>query len=252
MQDPTALPRRRAARGLLTLAGWPAAGGALSAIAAGCANPAAVPAPAGADPLPAPVLRVGDRWRYGAIDRYNGGAIGEPVHEVLAVAPQPSVRIDPGDGRREPAIERYADAWTVIAESTFDWPIVFERPMPVVPAGAGAGTSRRDATRYASPRSSRPLRWEQRLLVRGWERVRVPAGEFEALRIERLVNLEHADEFRLAAERTDRLWYAPRVNRWVLREWTGDYLWSGMIGRSARVREEWVRWELLAYEPAGR
>jgi hypothetical protein len=244
-------PRRRAVGGLLAWPAWTGIGLATGATA-GCAVSPPVPAPTGADPLPAPRVRPGDRWRYRATDRYNRGVIGEPIHEVLAAEPGPTLRIDPGDGRGEPVLERHADAWTVIAEATFDAPVVFERPMPIVPAGVRPGDTRRDVTRYASSRSSRPLRWEQWLRVRGWERVEVPAGAYDALCLERTVYFDHPDAFRRASMRIDRLWYAPSVQRWVRREWTGDFLWSGGAGRGGRAREAWVRWELIAYEPAAR
>ena len=45
------------------------------------------------------------------------------------------------------------------------------------------------------------------------------------------------------------LWYAPQVNRWVRREWTGTYRWSGMR-IPATLRDDWVEHKLLEYQPA--
>ena len=241
--------RRRAVRGLLAAPAW--AGVAFGALGAGCANPSAVPAPAGAEPLRAPSLRVGDRWRYRLTDLYNGGTVGETAVEVVAVSPEIRLRVDPGQGR--PVLEeRYADAWTVIAESVYDAPMVFEAPMPVVPPGARAGQSLASRTRYRSEYSSQPLDWAQRLRVLGWERVTVPAGTFDALRIEKLVDYRHPDFFRYLPERVDTLWYAPEVGRWVQREWTGTYMPGSPTGRSGRAREERTRWALTGWQPAPR
>ncbi len=236
--------RRRAVRGLLAAPAW-----AGLAFVAGCASPSAVPPPAGADPLPVPTLRVGDRWRYRLTNLYNGGTIGETLVEVTAVAPEIRLRVDPGQG--QPVLEeRYANPWTVIAETIYDAPMVFDAPMPVVPPAARAGQAIASRTRYRSAFSSEPLDWAQRLRVVGWERVAVPAGTFDALRIERLVDFRHPDFFRYLPERVDVLWYAPEVGRWVQREWTGTYMPGTPVTRAGRAREDRVRWALTGWQPA--
>jgi hypothetical protein len=72
------------------------------------------------------------------------------------------------------------------------------------------------------------------------------------LRIVRLINFEHPDVFRYSPERTDIAWYAPQVGRWVKREWTGDYMSGGPTSLRGRTREDWVNWQLTAYQPAPR
>ena len=240
-------PIRRRALGRLL--GLPVLGSGL--LGAGCASRMSVPAPAGAEPLPVPVLGVGDRWRYRLINRYNGSTVGETTVEVLEVAPEIRLRVDPGNGR--PVLEeRWANPWTVILETIYDAPMAFETPVPVVPPGARAGQGLTSASRYRSERSSSVLGWQQRLRVVGWERVQVPAGSFDALRIERFATYQHPDIFRYAPERIDTLWYSPQVGRWVVREWTGSYLPGSPGGRGSRALEDWVRWELTAWEPAKR
>jgi len=225
------------------------AAASLGVLGAGCAGPPSLPAPVGADPLPSPRLRVGDRWRYLLINRYNRSTIGEASVEVLAIAPEIRLRVDPGDGR-PPFEERYAEAWSVIVEGIFDSLITFETPMPLVPPGARVGTSTRSGTRYRSEQSRDVLAWNQQVHATRWERVQVPAGAFDALRIERSVWFKHPDVFRYGSERTDTLWYAPQVGRWVMREWTGDFMSGGPMARAERAREDWVIWQLSAWEPA--
>jgi hypothetical protein len=241
LQTPCA--RRRA----LLQAGVGAA--ALPAVAlglGGCAAPATMPAPPGAEPLPPPTVRVGDTWRYLLVNRYNSGVIGETTARVTAVAPEIRVLLDP-DPRGEPLEERYHDAWSVLAEGTFDGLVTFETPMPLVPAGGISGTSQLTRGRYRSARSNDVLDWSQQLRLVGWERVTVPAGQFDALRIQRMINFRHPDVFRYDPRRTDTLWYAPAVNRWVAREWTGDFMSGGPAPQWARAREDWVSWQLVAY-----
>jgi hypothetical protein len=238
--------RRRAALGLL---GLPALGAA--SLVAGCAiQGGTVAPPPGAEPLPVPALRVGDRWRYRILNMYaRGGApVGETTVEVVSTSPDIRLRVDPGGGAAA-LEERWVDPWTVAVDAGFDVPMVFESPVPVVPAGARTGMSMRTLVRYRSDRTSRVLNWQQSLRVFGWQRIQVPAGEFDALRIDRLITFEHPDPFRLGADRTDVLWYAPEVRRWVAREWTGTYMPGSPTSRAGRAREDWLRWELTGWKP---
>lgn len=209
----------------------------------GCAT-APSPAPPGFEPLPAPRLSVGERWRYALTDLYNGGALGTASVELLAVTPEIRLAVLL-PGAPAPVEERYVDAWTVISEAVFDRPVTYETPMALVPPGARAGQSSAASTGYRAEGSSRRLRWQQRWRAVGWERVTVPAGAFDALRIERLVNFEHPDPFRYDPFRRDLLWYAPAAGRWVRREWTGDYMSGGPTPHAGRSLEERVRWELV-------
>jgi hypothetical protein len=247
---PGSAGRGRAARTLLALPAA-AAAGSLGLLAAGCASPAARPAPAGAEPVQPPAPRVGDRWRYLLVNLYNRGPIGETTVTVAATSPELRLRIDAGDG--SPALEeRWADPWTVLRDTGYDRPVSFEAPVPVVPAGARTGQSLRSATRYRGDDGDSRYAWNQQLRVIGWERVQVPAGAFDALRIERMIGFQHPDPFRYDPWRTDTVWYAPQVGRWVLREWTGHYMPGGPSPLAGRAREDWVQWQLVAWEPAGR
>ena len=242
--------RRRAIR---TGLGLPVALSALSVLGSGCATPNAMPAPAGLEPLPVPTLRVGDRWRYVLINRYNNIPIGEVSVQVTAVTPLIRLSIDRGADK--PVLEEiYTDPWSVMLETVYSGePIRFNDPMPVVPQGARTGLNLRSNTRYTTtPTTSSAYAWSQRLSVEGWERVTVPAGSFDALRIVRLINFEHPDVFRYSPERTDIAWYAPQVGRWVKREWTGDYMSGGHTSLRGRTREDWVNWQLTAYQPVPR
>ena len=242
--------RRQAIRAGL---GLPVALSALSVLGSGCTTPNAIPAPTGLEPLPIPTLRVGDRWRYVLINRYNNIPIGEVSVQVTAVTPLIRLSIDRGADK--PLLEEiYTDPWSVLLETVYsEEPIRFNAAMPVVPQGARTDLNLRSSTRYTTtPTSSSEYAWSQRLSVEGWERVTVPAGSFDALRIVRLINFEHPDMFRYSPERTDVAWYAPQVGRWVKRDWTGTYLMPGLMPRGGPAREDWVNWQLTAYQPAAR
>jgi len=233
--------------------GLPVALSAISVLNSGCASPNAMPAPAGLDPLPVPTLRIGDRWRYVLINRYNNIPVGEVAVQVTAVTPL--IRLSINRGADKPLLEEiYTDPWSVLLESIYTGePIRFNTPMPVVPRGASTGMNLKSDTRYTTmPVSGSDYAWSQRLSVQGWEKVTVPAGSFDALRIVRLIDFAHSDVFRNFPTRTDTAWYAPQVGRWVKREWTGNYVSPDLMPRGGRAREDWIDWHLTAYEPAPR
>jgi hypothetical protein len=124
--------------------------------------------------------------------------------------------------------------------------MTYEAPMPIVPPLSRQGALL-STTYYRAAHSSGRFWWQQRLWADRLETVQVPAGRFECVRIVRMVNFEHSDTFRLGAERTDTLWYAPSVKRWVLREWGGDFMPGAPTRRVGRLEEDRVGYRLLDY-----
>ena len=76
-------------------------------------------------------------------------------------------------------------------------------------------------------------------------RVRVPAGTFDALRIEKFIRIQHQNEGRNDMVRRDTVWLAPETGRWVAREIKGEYKVIGTKTHDAY--ETSFRWELTAW-----
>lgn len=241
MKTPAApsLPNRRR-----LLAGAGAFG---AAVLAGCALPGAggpVRAPA-----PPPRLRVGDQWRYEQINRYNGLRLGEVTMRVAALAPQLRIAVA-GAGAPEAGTEEvYAEPWRMLQEPGYDLVQIYETPQPLLPAPLQAGASERWVGRYRVAGSDEWLYWSVWVDALRWEEMAVPAGRFEALRVERRIAFRHSDLWRVHSERHDTLWYAPEVARWVQREWTGSYRRYG-LPRYIGQREDWLISRLIEYRPA--
>lgn len=220
--------------------------GALSAaLLAGCAAPDGLQRPAAA----APRVRLGDEWRYERINRYNGQRLGETRVRVTAVAPQLRLAVTGAGAPPDGTEEIHAAPWRVLQEPAYDLVQVFETPQPLLPERLEPGAGSFSQTRYRVPGSDDWFYWSAQTDARRWETVEVPAGRFEALRVERRIAFQHQDLFRVRAARIDTLWYAPEVNRWVRREWTGSYRRYGME-REVGQREDWVISNLLEYRPA--
>ncbi len=222
---------------------------AAAVLPAACASPAPqLPPPA--TPPPSPSVAIGDRWHYETIDLFRGARTGELTAEVVRSAAAPLVVALTDQRGAAVGQTLWTRPWDVILELAYDAPQLFETPMPLLPESLVPGARRRDATYYSVPNSSSRLFWRQSLTATGWERIVVPAGSFDALRVERYINFAHWDMFRQEPWRIDTLWYSPLVNRWVQREWTGRYYWPG-DRRFAEADEDRVRWRLLDWHRAG-
>ncbi len=240
-------PQRRT---LLTTAASLTGLGASLAITSGCASlDTPTQAPGAADVLAVRQPRVGDRWRYARINLYNKDIIGEERTQVTAVTPDIQIRVE-REGALQATEDRFTQGWTAQVDSLFGEALSFEEAVPIVPPSLYIGLRLRHSTRYRSVRNSEPLAWSQQLRVVARETVGVAAGRFDAYRIERQVQFVHPDTFRMDSQRTEVLWYAPEVGRWVIREWRGSYLDYGMISRLGRSREGWERLELIDWKLA--
>ena len=229
------------------ISGIPALGllGACAGPRAATTSIAAAPAPAAIAP---PRVRVGDRWRYQETNLYNGLATGELMAELMTARPLFRIKLTHSTGKPRDD-EVYGDDWRVLEEPNYDATIAFAQPIPMLNGPLLLGSHEQVRTRYRAVPYEREYFWSMYSDAGAWERVRVPAGEFDCLRIDRRIWFAHHDTFRTSSERYDTLWYAPQINRWAQREWTGRYLVPGGR-RSTPAREDWVRWQLLDYIPA--
>ncbi len=223
-----------------------AAGAAL--LLPGCATQRFEAPPAGAAAALAPV--VGQQWRYAEIDLYRGTLRSELTARcVESGARGIRIALAESNGRARDD-EVWADASRIVQEPSYDIAQHFENPVPVLPIPLAAGVSSRMWTHYRTEASPDfPLWWGDWLVAPGWQRVRVPAGEFLALRVDRTIRFRHADIWREDCRRWDSAWYVPELRRWALREWTGQWLMPDGPQRTV-VYEDRVRWELLDFSPA--
>jgi hypothetical protein len=229
------------------------AGLGISLLGSGCALPIFVSAPKNASMKPN--VAVGDVWEYMEINRYNNLRQATVTHRVASI--DPVIRIAhtarTGEFGQETIAERtdeiYDSLWTIKQEPAYDRPLVFERPLPFLPTVFEAGQREVFQTSFKVDGFNSLYYWRSHLFAAGWEEVQVPAGQFSALRIERTSWFAHPDSFRFDAVRRDTIWYSPQINRWVRREWTGEYRSTSTL--RLPMREDWVRWDLLAYKKAG-
>jgi hypothetical protein len=88
--------------------------------------------------------------------------------------------------------------------------------------------------------------------VLDWQRVTVPAGSFDAVRVERFA-FSGVNTYRRTQEVIrERDWYAPAVNNIVVGSYRSEYRDLTLAGEddTGWVNNDWTLVELLEYRPA--
>lgn len=197
-------------------------------------------------PLARPAPTRGSRWVYRVVNDYNGAVVGEVSLDITAVVPLTLAWRRPSGSSGE---ARFASAWSAFTDIGFDDICHFDSPVPFLPPELAPGSSITSEHRLRVAGNSGNYRWRQRVRATATEIVETPAGRFDTLVISREVWFESPDPFRFDSERRETRWYAPAVNGWVKRTWTGSYRDQGSLDVPLRRREDWVTETLIAYGP---
>ncbi|HXF67522.1 MAG TPA: hypothetical protein VNK67_12605 [Burkholderiales bacterium] len=235
-----------------------------TALLAACAAPLPQQPPAGMPAqVPAPEVRAGDTWTYRVRDAYTGLPRGEQSYRVAEVAAQRVKVIAELEGaaREEQLYDRH---WNWLRRpatnlQSFEYSPAY--PAFDFPLAAGKRWSAQVIA--TDPADGRRFPVSIHAQVLGWERVKVPAGEFDALKVKRQVFFDYwVLGVRGRSEIVEYDWYAPAVKQVVRREASSMYL-SYLYGGAGRaglllvskeddggprfVRDDWLVAELVSY-----
>jgi len=144
-----------------------------------------------------------------------------------------------------PAPTEVQDPWgMVLVDSHWAQLQVYEKPIPLVPAQLRPGWSTTVGTRYMVPGSEQRMPWQLAMHAHRWESIATSAGHFTALLYTNLINFRHTNASgRVAGQRKERIWFAPEVGRWVVRESSGTFYQDV----AEPFNEDSYRWELLSW-----
>ena len=178
--------------------------GACASAGGGNAGPAAA----------APQYRVGDRWVYHIVDGYRSPVVWDETHEVAAIGPDGiTVKVTAkGSTFNGERIEKWPSPGVVLQGAVYeDETNRFDPPL----------------VRYQFPLASGE-RWNQRMqnldnpsapyggisrsvTVRGHEQVTTPAGTFDTIRLNIIMQMDDETFWRWPTECNYVLWYAPAL-----------------------------------------
>lgn len=204
----------------------------------------------------APQVRAGASWVYRQIDDYTQIERGEfRVEAVQVDAEGIAARLTLPGGATADETYDATWAWKTVSNRGWDWlarlapgsgTVAFSPPFDATPFPLRAGQSWSRDVVAMHPVTGARIPIAVRGAARCWERIRVPAGEFVALRIERTAYLQDLEWYR--SQTTLRMvdWYAPQAARSVM-SWHDSYYYDyrqrgpSMLILGDRLRWEWVR-----------
>lgn len=212
----------------------------LAFLTAGCAAPLMQTPPPGIPPeLAAPPVRPGDGWSYALHDGYTRLPLGTVAYHVSAVEDD-RITVERRHGNRT-STEHYTRDLNWRERPMTNLPnFRYDPPYAALPFPLAAGKTWRayvNATDAATGRKHR-VRIDGKVL--GWERVRVPAGEFDALVVRRIVYAGNEDTTRGEENITEVDWYAPALGG-IVRHASSSAYFDKMSSCDERSCHAWVR-----------
>jgi hypothetical protein len=222
---------------------------ALLALPAGCTVRSLAPLPT--ESLPGPQVEpkfrppaLGQSWTYQKFNTYNGKLLATEREEVVSLEPNITLSRKTDAGVVLPD-EQHRQWGQVVRDPAWDQVQNYEEPVPLWPQSLAVGSSSSFATHYRLDNGTFRFAINVYTLVKAWEKVVLPQGEFNALRLEKWIRQDHFDVARIETVRRDVVWLVPEIGRWAAREISGQYRYSGQLGPPSH--EDSFRWELKAW-----
>jgi len=225
-------------------------------LAAGCATPLRqTPPPGMPAKVMAPEIRAGDVWTYSLHDGYTKLPKGTLEYRVQAVQGDTATVDFQHDGRQ--STQRYTrdGNWRERPMTNLQ-NFRYDPPYPALPFPLEAGKTWQAYVKAIDPATGEANRVRIDGKILGWERVKVPAGEFDALLVRRIVFAGNEDTFRGEENISEYDWYAPKLGGIVKHASSSAYndkrLSCDGVFCDAWVHNDWNVVELTAHRPAAR
>jgi hypothetical protein len=223
--------------------------GAVSATALGAC--VSVGGTAGA-PVPAPVLRVGDRWVYNARDGFRVPVLWTETHEVVSVAANAiEVRVAlRGETIDTVRIERLVAPGIVASGAVFnnDETRDFTPPLERFRFPLTFGDSwTQNMTNPVSPLNGQRPQINRFVRVGGFEKVTTPAGDFDAVLMRTIMSVDDNNPFRWPFQCNYLTWYAPAVGAMVRETKYATYRERGDGRDAIEIRAQNMTVELASW-----
>ena len=165
---------------------WCSTGALACGLLAGCmTTPPEVSPPPGVQSVPSPQVKVGDFWEYAVRDAYTGLPRGLYRYTVSRVGPDHYVVDVTSDGRHVDT-HIYAPGWNGLEHPLTNLQrFRFSPAYPAFEFPLYPGKVWRRIVHSTDAETGRTYNTHVHASVGGWHRIRVPAGEFDALPITR-------------------------------------------------------------------
>ena len=218
----------------------------LTALLIACSFPAA-----GA--TDAPQYGGGETWSYQELNGFNGILRSTFTQSVTGVAKgEIRVSLRSGDGK-------LTDIQTFTAPGLLASGMLNDRAggrlepaLQLLPFPLEEGRRWRQSVTRVDPVQKQQRQVTVYGKVEGWETVKVPAGEFRALKVVREMFLGDHDPFRGQTRLTEHEWYVPELKHWAkLQNWEEYHMAGDNVAGSYYQGDKQV-FELLSFQPGAR
>lgn len=218
---------------------------------AACAYAPPQPPPPGVATVSAPAVKQGAYWEYAVRDAYTGFSRGLYRYTVSRAEADRLVVDVTHDGERVDT-HLYTPDWNGLEHPLRNLQrFRYAPPFPAYGFPLYPGQRWRSIVTSTDPVTGRSYRTHVHADVGGWRRIKVPAGEFDALEIRRSIYAGNAESFKLQEEIVETEWYAPSVGQAVVSQGMSSHIDRSRSGggreRFLRVRGDWLIAELVRY-----
>lgn len=204
-------------------------------------------------PVPAPVLRVGDRWIYNARDGFRVPVTWVETHEVMAVsAGGIEVRVTLlGETVNTVRTERLLSPGVVATGAVFNNDETRDFTPPLerfrFPLAFGESWSQSMSNAVSPLNGQRPtvIRYVR---VGGFEKVTTPAGTFDAVLMRTIMSVDDNNPFRWPFQCNYETWFAPGVGAMVREFKMATYRERGDGRDAVDIRAQNTTMELASYQ----
>lgn len=197
---------------------------ALSLVLAACATSLPQTPPAGQSAqVGPPSVQAGATYRYAVRDGFTSiprGSVEYRVASVTADSMSVEVKTD-----REQTTETYTRDWNwLVRPATNMQAFVYKPAFPALQFPLTAGKTWSVTATATDPANGRTFPIRVKAEVLGWEKVRVPAGEFDTLKVRRYVYFDYFESgVRGESWSIETDWYAPAIGQVARRETNSKY-----------------------------
>ena len=184
---------------------------AAALLVTGCASPLSQTPPAGTSAsVSPPDIRAGVSWKYSLHDGYTKLPRGALEYRVSSVQSD-TVTVELSHEGKQ-STQLYTRDWNWRERPMTNLQnFRYDPPYPALPFPLEAGKTWQAFVKATDPATGRVNRVRIDGKVLGWERVKVPAGEFDALVVQRVVYAGNGDTFLSEEYITEVDWYSAAV-----------------------------------------
>jgi hypothetical protein len=201
--------------------------------------------------VPAPTVKAGAFWEYAVRDAYTGLPRGLYRYTVSGIEGD-KVFIEVTHEGRAVDAQVYTRDWKGLEHPLRNLQrFRYSPPLPAYAFPLYAGQTWRAVVSSTDAATGRSYRTHVHASVRGWRRITVPAGEFDAIEVRRRIYAGNAESFALQEEIDEIDWYAPSIGQVIVSQGSSSHIDTsrsgGGRGRPLRVRGDALIAELVRY-----